>query len=80
VGKRVKGMDLAETGFSGYRRVEDAITLQAIEVAEEQVRAWLDEAAAAIGLAKAEREAAERKARGEFSLDDAVEEADGADG
>lgn len=76
-GKKVKGVDLAEKGFSAYRRVEDAMTLQALEVGEDQVRAWLDEASAAIATAKAEKEAEERRARGEFSLDDAAAEQDG---
>jgi hypothetical protein len=77
VGKKVKGVDLAEKGFSGYRRVEDAMTLQALEVPEESVRQWLEEAGTRIAEAKAEREAEERRARGEFSLDDAAAEQDG---
>lgn len=80
-GKKVKGIDLAEKGFSGYQRVEDAMTIQALEVPEEAVRQWLEEEASRIGEAKANREVEERRARGEFSLDDvAAEESDDADG
>jgi hypothetical protein len=79
VGKKVKGIDLAEKGFAGYRRVEDAMTLQALEVPEDAVRTWLEEENVRIMAAKNERDAAERRARGEFSLDDAAAE-QGANG
>jgi hypothetical protein len=56
-GKRVKGSDLME-GFAAYRRIEDAMTLDAIEVPEDKVKSWLDEAKARISAVRAERGAA----------------------
>lgn len=79
VGKKVKGVDLAEKGFAAYRRVEDAMTLQALEVDGEQVQAWLATAAEEIATVKAERERQERIARGEVDFDVAVEEMNGED-
>jgi hypothetical protein len=40
----------------GYRRVEDQIAVQVIEVGAEQVKAWLDESAETVTRVKRERE------------------------
>jgi hypothetical protein len=56
-GKKVKGADLVD-GFAAYRRIEDAMTLDAIEVPEVNVKQWLDDERARITAIRAERGAA----------------------
>jgi regulator of protease activity HflC (stomatin/prohibitin superfamily) len=51
-------------------RVEDQLVTGAMEVTEDQVGTWMAENETNITRAKAEREAAERRAKGEFSMDD----------
>ncbi len=61
-GKKIKSNELAEAEVASYRRVEDQIFAQVIEVDESAVLAWLNESAAEVAKARAVREEAERQA------------------
>ena len=78
-GKKAKPADLI-LGFGSYMRVEDQIVIGAMEVTEDQVGTWMAENETRITQAKADREAAERRAKGEFSLADDNPAAFGAEG
>jgi hypothetical protein len=60
--KKIKTKELADGEVASYRRVEDQIFAQVIEVDESAVLSWLNESAAEVAKAKAEREEAEREA------------------
>lgn len=57
-GRKAKGDELTE--FVGYRRVEDQVCVQAIEVDGERVREWLDESRTAADKVRAERKEREQ--------------------
>ncbi len=60
--KRIKATELTDTDVASYRRVEDQIFAQVIEVDESAVLGWLNESAAEVAKVKAEREEREREA------------------
>lgn len=60
--KKIKTKELAESEVASYRRVEDQIFAQVIEVDEAAVLGWLNESAAEVAKVKAEREEREREA------------------
>lgn len=60
--KVIQPKNLADAEVASYRRVEDQIFAQVIEVDESAVLSWLNESAAEVAKAKAERDEAEREA------------------
>lgn len=78
-GKRVKADDLAETGFDSWERVEDQMVLRVARFAGEDADAVFDALEDRIATMTADRERAERAARGEVDLDQAVAEKEAAE-
>lgn len=73
-GKRVKPDDLLETGFTAYERVEDQPILRVLRFPADDAEAMFDELEERITTMAADRDRAERAARGEVDLDVALEE------
>lgn len=61
-GKRCSADDIADGAVASYRRTEDQLLRQMIEVDGEAVQAWLDQSAAEVSKIKAERAEADRQA------------------
>lgn len=60
--KKIKSKELPGADVDSYRRVEDQLFVQVIEVDESAVLSWLNESAAEVAKVKAEREEREREA------------------
>lgn len=67
-GKRVKADDLAESGFDSWERVEDQMVLRVARFANEDADAVFDALEDRISTMVADRERAERAARGEVDM------------
>lgn len=74
-GKRVKADDLVEIGFESYERVEDQMVLRVLRFPAEEGEDRMEDFEDRIAAHIADRERAERAARGEVDLDVALEEA-----
>ncbi len=74
-GKRVKADDLVETGFASYERVEDQMVMRVMRFPSEEGETRMEDFEDRIATYVADRERAERAARGEVDLDVAMEEA-----
>jgi hypothetical protein len=78
-GKRVKADDLVEVGFDSWERVEDQMVLRVARFPGEEADAIFDQLEERITTMVADAERAERAARGEVDLDQAVAEAEAAE-
>lgn len=78
-GKRVKADDLVDAGFDSYERVEDQMVLRVLRMAPEDAETRIDALEERISTMVADRERAERAARGEVDLDQAVAEKEAAE-
>jgi hypothetical protein len=74
-GKRAKADDLAEIGFDAYERVEDQMVMRVLRFPAEEGEGRMEDFEDRIAAYVADRERAERAARGEVDLDVALEEA-----
>lgn len=74
-GKRVKADDLVESGFASYERVEDQMVLRVLRMDSSDSEELIDALEDRITTYVADKERAERAARGEVDLDVAAEEA-----
>ena len=59
-GKRARADDIADGQHNSYRRVEDWLLRQLIEVNGDAVQGWLDESSAAVARIRSEQEEADR--------------------
>ncbi len=73
-GKKVKADDLVEVGFESYQRVEDQMVLRVMRFPAEEGESRMEDFEDRIATYVADRERAERAARGEVDLDVALEE------
>ncbi len=73
-GKRVKAEDLVEVGFTAWERVEDQMVLRVLRMSADDSESLIDELEERITTMIADRDRAERAARGEVDLDVALEE------
>lgn len=78
-GKRVKSGDLVEDGFDSYERVEDQPILRVVRFPADEAEGVFDQLEDRITTMVADKERAERAARGEVDLDQAVAEKEAAE-
>lgn len=72
LGKKCRSSDVVDGAFESYRRVEDQIFVQVIEVNGDAVMGWLTQAQESVNKVRAEREEAERIAALQKAEEDAL--------